>query len=155
MEPSSASQGHNAKQNRTEDNVNLNEAPAKTMIFVDGQCVVCDMEIAHYKRLAPQLFDLVDISDSTFEATAFGLSRDAVNFHLHVQTPTGEILKGVEAFAHIWSRLPRYTWASRAIQMPLIYPVAQIGYSLFARVRPWLPRRKKSGAKIADASRHA
>jgi predicted DCC family thiol-disulfide oxidoreductase YuxK len=114
----------------------------KTRIFVDGNCIVCDLEISHYKRLAPQNFELIDISSPDFAAQTHGLSPEAVNRHMHAITPDGQVIKGVDAFAHIWSRIPSYSWASRWIKLPLLYQLALIGYAAFAKIRPWLPKRK-------------
>ena len=113
----------------------------RTKIFLDGQCVVCDLEVSHYKRMAPHLFEIIDISDSKFDAAAHGLTTAAVNKHLHVQTPSGEILKGVEAFEHIWSRLPRYQWASRLVKNSVVKSIARVGYAGFVEIRPWLPKK--------------
>ena len=44
----------------------------KTKIFFDGNCIVCDTEVAHYKRIAPEIFDIVDISAAGFDAAKFG-----------------------------------------------------------------------------------
>lgn len=117
--------------------------PSITKIFVDGNCIVCDFEISHYKRLAPERFQIVDISDQNFNAESFGLTAEAVNKHMHVMTPSGSIVKGVDAFAHIWSCLPHYQIPSKVIKWPLVYNVAQIGYWLFAEIRPWLPKKKR------------
>lgn len=113
----------------------------KTKIFVDGNCIVCDFEVSHYKRMAPELFDIVDISDAKFDAAAFGLTTEAVNKHIHVQTPDGEMKIGVDAFAHIWSRIPRYHIANRAVGLPVINSAAKAGYKVFAAIRPWLPKK--------------
>lgn len=113
----------------------------RSKIFVDGNCIVCDLEVSHYKRLSPELFDIVDISDPSFEASAHGLTTEAVNRHLHAQTPSGEILKGVDAFAHIWSRIPRYRFATTLVNLPVVKSVAKLGYAIFVEVRPWLPKK--------------
>jgi len=116
---------------------------AKSKIFVDGNCIVCDMEISHYKRLASSLFDIVDISSPDFDARAYGLTAAAVNKNMHVMTPDLEILIGVDAFAHIWSRLPKYRIASRLIKTPVIYQAARIGYAVFTIIRPLLPKKNR------------
>ena len=113
----------------------------RSKIFVDGNCIVCDFEISHYKRIAPELFDIIDISDPKFDAASHGLTTEAVNKHMHVQTPSGEILKGVDAFAHIWSRIPRYHIANKLVHLPIANSLAKVGYALFAEVRPWLPKK--------------
>ncbi len=114
----------------------------KSQIFVDGNCVVCDYEIAHYKRVAPELFDLIDISDPKFDAAKYGLTPEAVQKHMHVLTPEGNLVKGVEAFAHIWSRIPRYHFAEKLVHLPVVSSAAKVGYEIFARVRPFLPKKK-------------
>ena len=115
----------------------------KSKIFVDGNCIVCDFEIAHYKRIAPECFDIVDISDPAFRAAEHGLTAEAVNRSMHVLTPAGELKIGVEAFAHIWSRIGKYRFASRLIMNPFIRPLANVGYWLFATIRPWLPKKSR------------
>lgn len=114
----------------------------RTKIFVDGNCIVCDFEISHYKRIAPDLFDIIDISNPAFDAASYGLTAAAVNKHLHVETPPGEIQVGIDAFAHIWSRIPRYRFARHIVGFPGIHALAKLGYAVFVEVRPWLPKKK-------------
>ncbi len=116
--------------------------PAKTTIFVDGDCIVCDFEIAHYKRVAPELFELIDISAPDFDARAFGLTKNDVNENMHVLTPSGELKVGIEAFAHIWGRTGRYSILARLIAFPVVKPIAELGYKAFTILRPYLPRKK-------------
>ncbi len=101
------------------------------------------MEISHYKRIAPDLFDLVDISSDQFNAAQYGLTSEAVQKNMHVLTPEGELRVGVDAFAHIWSRLKKYRWASEVIKAPIINTFAKVGYWGFATIRPLLPKKKR------------
>lgn len=114
----------------------------KTKILVDGNCIVCDVEVAHYKRMAPELFEIVDISAPNFDASEYDLTPQAVNKHLHVISTSGEVKKGVDAFSHIWSLIPRYAPLNKLLKVPLAKPVANFGYEIFAAVRPWLPKRR-------------
>lgn len=115
----------------------------KTKIFFDGNCIVCDIEVAHYKRIAPQIFDIVDISAAGFDAAKFGLSPQKVQYHMHVLTPEGSILVGVDAFSHIWSRLDGYGFAAKVVKLPVIYPLAKIAYNIFAKYRHLLPKKSR------------
>lgn len=115
----------------------------KTKILVDGNCIVCDIEVSHYKRLAPAIFDIVDISAPEFDAARFGLTTEAVNKHLHVLTAEGQVRRGVDAFAHIWSRLDRYRFAERVINWPGVNSLARAGYAVFVEIRPWLPKKRR------------
>lgn len=114
----------------------------KIKIFVDGDCIVCDMEIAHYKRIAPDKFDLVDISDERFDAKKFDLTKEAVMENMHLLTAEGQLLVGVDAFIHIWQQIPRYNLAARLVARQPIKCLAKIGYKLFTKVRPFLPRKR-------------
>lgn len=115
----------------------------KSKILFDGNCIVCDYEISHYKRIAPDQFDIVDISDPAFDAATFGVTSEAVQKHMHVLTPEGRMVKGVDAFAHVWSRIPAYRWGEKVVRFPLVYPLARIGYEIFARNRHLLPKKKR------------
>lgn len=115
----------------------------KSKIFVDGNCIVCDWEISHYKRIAPELFELIDISDPSFNAGQYGLTAEAVNVNMHVLTPEGELKIGVDAFAHIWSRIHRYRFAEKIIQLPIVHSLARLGYKCFTVIRPYLPKKNR------------
>lgn len=122
------------------------EAIPKSKIFFDGNCVICDMEIAHYKRVLPEAFELVDISSKTFDAAKFNLTPKDVETNMHVLTPEGDLKIGVEAFAHIWSRIPRYQWASRVVALPVVSLLARLGYKSFTIVRPYLPKKNRTAS---------
>ncbi len=116
----------------------------KSKIFVDGNCIVCDFEISHYKKVAPGLFEIIDINDSSFDAAKYGLTNEAVNQNLHVLTPEGQLKIGVDAFAHIWSRIKKYKFAATFINIPVINPIAKMGYKAFTVVRPYLPKKQRA-----------
>ena len=120
----------------------MSQSPSKTKILFDGNCIVCDIEISHYKRMAPDLFELLDISSPEFQASDLKLTKEAVEKDLHVITPDGNLRIGVDAFVHIWQQIKRYKALANIIQMPVIYPTAKVGYALFTRVRPLLPKKK-------------
>ena len=85
----------------------------KTRILFDGNCIICDTEIMHYRRIAPEHFEMVDISAPEFDPTVFGLTPDAVQKEMHLFTAGGTLLKGVDAFTHIWDLIPRYRLLSK------------------------------------------
>lgn len=116
----------------------------KTKILFDGNCIVCDFEISHYKKIAPEIFELIDISLPNFDPEPYALTKELVDKKMHVITPEGELKTGVDAFTHIWSRLKGYKILSVLIMLPLIYQLAQIGYYLFARFRKHLPKKNRS-----------
>ena len=120
-------------------------------IFFDGACYLCSTEIDHYrKKKTSTVIDYVDISSPDFKAESYGLSEDAVNLEMHVQCEDGTIHKGVDAFLEIWRRIPAYERLAWALDRKWIKPALRLGYFGFARVRPYLPKKKgvycKSGS---------
>ncbi|MEZ4705095.1 MAG: DUF393 domain-containing protein [Bdellovibrionota bacterium] len=112
-------------------------------IFFDGACHLCSFEIRHYQKIdqTGQLA-FVDISDVAFDAKSYGLDPDRVQKIMHVRTPEGTVKTDVDAFLEIWKRFPSHAWMAKIISLPFIKPLAKIAYFAFARIRPWLPKRK-------------
>jgi predicted DCC family thiol-disulfide oxidoreductase YuxK len=116
--------------------------PDVLKILVDGNCIVCDMEVSHYKRMAPEQFEIIDISSESFRAEDFELDPVDVNINLHVIDSQRRVFKGVDAFAEIWARVPHYRIFSRIVRWPLIHQLACIGYWIFTKIRPYLPKKR-------------
>jgi predicted DCC family thiol-disulfide oxidoreductase YuxK len=115
-------------------------------IFYDGACPLCSREIEHYRRQdrAARLVP-VDISVPGFDPGPFGIPLSAFTFELHAIDQAGQIYRGVEAFRAIWQAFPDstgYRALATVVALPVINPLARLGYRLFARVRPRLPGRK-------------
>lgn len=119
------------------------ETSNKSKILFDGNCYVCDFEISHYKKIAPEMFEIVDISDRLFRASEYGLTFENVNKKMHVITPDNQVKSGVQAFIHIWSRLHNYAWLSKLVSLPVVYQLACVGYFIFANTRHYLPKKKR------------
>ena len=115
----------------------------KTKILYDGNCIVCDIEISHYKRIAPDLFELIDISSPRFVASDYKLTKKEVDKDMHLITQDGELKIGVDAFVHIWSRLNKFKILAKCVKLPGIYQCAKLGYSAFTLVRPYLPKKRR------------
>lgn len=114
----------------------------KAKILFDGNCIVCDLEITHYQKLYPELFQIVDIAAPGFDARNYNLTADAVNKEMHVITPKQELKVGVDAFVYIWEQMPRYRFLAQLTKLPGLYSIAKVGYAGFARIRPYLPKKK-------------
>ena len=114
-------------------------------VFYDGACPVCSREIAHYQRRDRHgKLIAVDISAANFDPQPYGIPLRTFQSELHAIDQEGTVYRGVEAFRAIWlafsDRLIYRVMAS-LITLPLIDPCARLGYRLFARLRPHLPRR--------------
>lgn len=112
-------------------------------LFYDGLCHLCSREINHYKKLkGSEKINFVDITLANFDAKAEGLDPVAVNKYLHVKTKDGKIVTGVASFLEVWKQLPAYTWLAKLVSFMPIRKVADLGYMIFAEIRPLLPKKE-------------
>lgn len=114
-------------------------------VFYDGSCIVCATEIEHYLRKdhGDKLVE-IDISSPEFDSVPYQISLADFMHQLHAIDQVGQIYKGVDSFRAIWQAFPAstiYGLMGRIIQFPLVNRLARIGYWLFTRVRPYLPKR--------------
>ena len=117
--------------------------PMKWRFFFDGACHLCSREVDHYLKIpGAEKIEFIDITGPTFSAQAYGLDPIAVNKAMHVISPDGAIFTGVDAFIEIWKVLPTYQTYARAANLPVVKPLLKMGYTIFARLRPYLPKRK-------------
>ena len=81
--------------------------------------------------------------DSGFDPIQEGVDAQLVHKVMHVRDQEGVLQKGLSAFITIWKVLPRYRWLSRLANTPIIRPILEETYAIFAKVRPYLPRKSR------------
>ena len=116
------------------------------VVFYDGNCIVCDLEMGHYKKKAQKgELKFVDIHSKEFENYKNLISFSQANEKMHF-LKDGKLSLGVDAFIEIWKLLPqkRFKILIKIISLPLIRPMADIGYIIFAKIRPYLPKKNLS-----------
>jgi len=117
--------------------------PNKIQVYFDGLCHLCSREINHYrKQTGSDEIQFVDITAPDFEPKKAGLDPIRVHREMHVRKSNGSLVTGVDAFIAIWEVLPRYHFAARFGKRALPRALLTAGYHVFARVRPYLPRKK-------------
>lgn len=124
------------------------------MVFYDGSCWVCAAEMAHYRDLrhGGQLL-FIDISAADFDPALYGRSLDEFMAQLHVRDAAGRDFLGVDAFPPLWQALPGpgYRILAHLVPLPGIHRLASWGYRLFARLRPYLPKRSTACRKAGGS----
>jgi predicted DCC family thiol-disulfide oxidoreductase YuxK len=113
-------------------------------IFFDGKCRICAWETEEYlKRDRSGKLRAIDISSPSFDAQTHGLDPKRVQKYFHASTPEGKIVSGVDAFITIWEALgtPLSLRAARWARNPIIRAILTLGYTLFAQIRPYLPKK--------------
>jgi predicted DCC family thiol-disulfide oxidoreductase YuxK len=117
--------------------------PAKLKMYFDGHCYLCAGEVNHYrKQKGNDQIEFVDIAAPGFRPEAEGLDPVKVNREMHVRRSDGTLAVGVDAFIAVWETLPRYHWLAKIARLQAPHWVLGVGYQLFVRIRPYLPRRK-------------
>ncbi len=99
-----------------------------TVFFNEG-CPICRAEIDHYRRLAAAGGAPLDFqSTGAADLAAFGLGPEDLKRRLYVLDGQGRLQAGVDAFAAVWSLLPRYRWAAGLVRLPLVRGLAEALY---------------------------
>jgi predicted DCC family thiol-disulfide oxidoreductase YuxK len=107
----------------------------------------------HYRtRVKDEAVRFVDITAADFDVRRHGLDPARVHRVMHVKTGE-EVRTGVEAFVALWQAIPCYRWLARLVRTPGIHALATAGYHTFARLRPYLPRRKRPGCDTGTCPR--
>jgi predicted DCC family thiol-disulfide oxidoreductase YuxK len=113
--------------------------------FYDGDCSVCSQEVEWlHEHDADGRIQFVDIAAPGFDADRdAGIPIVRVQDCIQVRLATGEIIEGAAALRHLYGTVssPRLT---RVTHVPLISPVLELGYRLFAKNRQMLARRRVS-----------
>lgn len=113
---------------------------SKPTVYFDGSCPLCRAEIAHYRGLdRGAALCFVDVSEKGTRLPN-GLTRQQTMERFHVQAADGQLLSGAAAFVAVWSRLPRWRWAARAVALPGAMATLEHGYRLFLPARPFISR---------------
>jgi predicted DCC family thiol-disulfide oxidoreductase YuxK len=119
----------------------------QTVLLYDGACHLCSREIQLYKKHnVDKVIGFGDISAKGFDAQAWGVDAQAVHKHMHVRLADGSYRTGLDAFIAVWQVLPGYGWMARVAQTPGVSQALRLGYKVFAKIRPWLPKRRNAGA---------
>lgn len=117
----------------------------KLVVYYDGLCRLCSAEISHYQNeKGAGSFIFSDITAPLFDAKAEGVDPVEVHKVMHVRDASGVMHTEVDAFIVIWKALPRYNLAAKIAELRGVRPLLNVGYRLFAAIRPYLPRKKQS-----------
>ncbi len=118
-------------------------AAALGIIYYDGLCKACSMEMNHYRRLpGSETFNFVDITEPDFDPATHGLDPFKVHKVMHVRDASGALHEGVDAFRAIWKQIPRYHFMVKLSENYFFRRVLEGGYQVFIKIRPYLPRKK-------------
>ena len=105
-------------------------------VFYDGKCGLCSKEINHYRQISHVgIFDWQDITKSTEALKKEGVTLSEGFRLLHTKDNDGKLHIGVDSFILIWRQLKRWRLLASFVSLPIIRPIADIAYRVFANWR--------------------
>lgn len=91
--------------------------------------------MSHLKRCDKHhVIQFEDIHQDNFTQRYGQLEWAALNNRIHVQLPDGSLLTGLDATHAAWKAVGK-GWLYAPLRWPIIKPIADYGYTLFARHR--------------------
>lgn len=104
-------------------------------VFYDGQCPLCLAEMRQLQALDQQgRLGFVDINGDDFSKRYPAIDQAQASRILHGQLDTGERLLGLDVTYRAWSLVGKHRWLA-LLRWPVVKPIADIGYRIFARYR--------------------
>jgi predicted DCC family thiol-disulfide oxidoreductase YuxK len=118
------------------------ENSQKTTVYFDGLCHLCSREINHYRKMkGSENINFVDITSSAFDSAKENLDPVRIHQSMHVRDKFGQIHVGVDAFIAIWGELPALQFLVPIARIAPVHLLLRSFYSVFAKIRPLLPRK--------------
>lgn len=105
-------------------------------VFVDGHCPICRREgdFLAWMDGGRNRVLVEDLTAPDFDVRRYGLTHDQVMAEIHGVTWDGRVVKGMEVFRIAYSLLG-LGFLTAPTGWPLIRPLADAAYKLFARNR--------------------
>ena len=111
-------------------------------VFYNSACPVCDAGVKN-QRQAMEKGGAVGLAwtDMTCAADALkadGLTLDHVRRHIYARDASGQLHRGADALAILWSDTPGRRWLGWLVSLPVMRTLARISYDWFAnRLYAW------------------
>jgi predicted DCC family thiol-disulfide oxidoreductase YuxK len=125
-------------------------------LLYDAGCPVCALEMDHLReRCTDGSLRFIDISAAGFDPARYGVPLADLNAEIHGVRPDGSVLRGVPVLRLAYEAAG-IGWVMRPTGWPVLRPVVDLGYRLFARHRQTISRVASPliGAIRARRARH-
>lgn len=129
-----------------EDRTNAQPGTYPLTLLIDGECPLCKREVAWLdRRDKHDRLRFVDIASVDFDPALYSKTLDELMGSIHAVTAGGETVTGVEVFRRAY-RAIGLGWLVAPTAWPILRPIFDALYRVFAKIRPRLQR----GGKDAD-----
>lgn len=115
-------------------------------ILIDGDCPLCTREAQVMKRLdrGRGRLAFIDIAAPGFDPSGLGMTQEQVMGSIHGIHADGRVVRGMEVFRTAYSLLG-FGWVLKPTGWPVLRPIFDGLYRVFAWIRPRLPGRRCEG----------
>ena len=105
-------------------------------VLYDGECPLCMREIGFLERRDRQRGRIAveDISDPSFDPSAYGRNAEQLMSRIHAVLPSGELVEGVEVFRQLYSAIG-FRRLVTLTRLPGLSHLLGLVYALFANNR--------------------
>lgn len=104
-------------------------------VFFNSACPVCDAGISSQKnKMGNCGVAWQDVHLDNDLVNDLNADLDFVRERLHVIDENGELQVGFDAFITIWRHSPKEHWKAKLSSLPLLKPLLNIVYNIFASV---------------------
>ncbi|MDF1757489.1 MAG: DUF393 domain-containing protein [Legionellaceae bacterium] len=105
-------------------------------VFYDGKCSLCRKEITYYKRIAPpEKFIWLDLSEDSNLLTQRNVSLRTGLMFFHAEDKDGKMHTSLDAFILVWKQLRGWQYVAIIVSLPIVKPLMNLIYKLFAKYR--------------------
>ncbi|HKE97141.1 MAG TPA: TIGR01777 family oxidoreductase [Povalibacter sp.] len=129
-------------------------ARAPVEILYDTLCPICDAEMRSYRKAARRAgirWRFADVATRSDLIGRYGLDVATARKRVYVLDDAGTMVSGMDAFALIWTRLPRWQLLGRAISLPGVRGVAAGFYDFVLAPIIWNWNRRRRAAAVQCA----
>ncbi|MEM9100410.1 MAG: DUF393 domain-containing protein [Pseudomonadota bacterium] len=109
----------------------MSAKPAICDVIYNGACPVCDAGIEAL-RSKGEGASYTDIAQMPERLAEHGLTAEDVQYRLHAVTADGRLVRGIDAVAETMLVNPRWAWAGRLAQLPLLRQLGWVAYEIAA-----------------------
>ena len=120
----------------------------KVKVYYNNSCNVCRLEINHYKKIAHENLEWIDITSNDEALKETSKSYEELLRRLHV-IDNGEVIGGAKAFIILWSKIPKYKFLSKIFSFKPFFIIFHyiyefVAYFLFVKKKHQLNEKTKS-----------
>lgn len=129
-------------------------AEPEIRVLYDGECPLCAREVRWLRRLdaGRGRIAFADIAAPDFATSRYGIDFATAMARIHAVLPDGSLVEGMEVFRRAYAAVG-LGWLLAPTRWPLLRPLADAGYRLFARQRLRLTGRTCPEGRCAVALR--